>query len=164
MTAAVGTGSSSVRTMHEHGRRPPTPGRATRCRRRRAPRAGWRRRRSTPTCTAPMNRIQFSLPAKRPASRGCAGRDEDRDERADVSAAITSATHEWSASSSDGPSAKPKTTSSGERDEAGEAFDARPTRTRSRSNRSSLRARLTRTTSPPIVDGSTLPTNWPASV
>ena len=41
---------------------------------------GSRRRRSTPTCTAPMNWVQFSCSAKRPAMRGMAGEEQDEHE------------------------------------------------------------------------------------
>ena len=56
------------------------------------PGAGSRRMRSTPTCTAPMKRIQFSCLAKRPARRGLpATTTGSRRRAASVAPAITSA-------------------------------------------------------------------------
>ena len=65
--------------------------------------AGSRRSRSMPTCTAPMNRIQFSCSAKRPAMRGWPARNRiDARAAASVMPAISNAIHAWSTSSSDG--------------------------------------------------------------
>jgi hypothetical protein len=75
--------------------------------------------------------------------------------------AIASAIQAWSESSSDGLRMKPTTTRTGSatnplsRSMATEANDtgAEPV---------DLAPRLTRRTSPPIVEGSRFPTNWPA--
>ena len=124
---------------------------------------GSRRRRSTPTCTAPMNRIQLSCSAKRPASlrvrrrgtgsrtgtRACRRRSATANERAvDVEEGRVD---REAANTSSGSATKPvsrSSTTARERDRR--CCRCRPSE------------RLTRSTSPPIVDGSTFPTNWPA--
>ena len=75
--------------------------------------------------------------------------------------AIASAIHAWLLSSSDGRSRKPRNTSRGSamnpesRSKTTEANETLPEPV-------VVAPRLTRTTSPPIVEGSTFPTNCPA--
>ena len=86
-------------------------------------RRGSRRMRSTPTCTAPMKRIQFSCLAKRPARRGLAGDDEDHDEADDRGAGDGERDPRVSQSSSDGSMREAEQREQRERDETAQPLD-----------------------------------------
>ena len=109
-------------------------------------------------CTAPMKRIQLSWSLKRPMSRGLAANSRITARATSVPTEIASAIHACGDSTSEGSSAKPMKQS------AGSAM--KPVRRSMASEANavsfeSMRApsQLMRSTSPPMVDGSTLPTN-----
>jgi Tfp pilus assembly protein PilV len=111
--------------------------------------------------TAPMKRIQFWCFANRPARRGLAETASTTTSATTVAAAIPRAIQELSSSRSDGSRRKPTIVSSGSA--------TKPLRRSMTTDAKATSpvpvdfvARLTRRTSPPMVDGSTLPTNWPA--
>ena len=95
------------------GRDRPRSGTRTRCRARR-PRAGGRRAGATmPSWTAPMNRVQFSLPSNRPAAFGWPARKRMVPSAASAMPETSSATQAVLDSSSDGSIAKPMRHSAG---------------------------------------------------
>ena len=111
-----------------------------------------------PSWTAPMNRVQFSLPSNRPAALGWPARKRIVPSAASAMPETSSATHAVSDSSSAGSMTNPSRHSTGSARNpvsrssatAANAVSVVPT---------SLALRDTRTTSPPMVDGRTLPTN-----
>ena len=126
-------------------------------------RGSWRSR-STPTCTAPMKRIQFSCSAKRPASLRVAGEEEDHPSATRVAPAMSRATHAVSDVEQVGSIANPSEARAPAARRTRSAVRAPRPRTRSSDEPVCFDARLTRSTSPPIVDGSTLPDELPGEV
>ena len=108
-----------------------------------------------------MNRVQFSLLAKRPARPGWPAAMTISTSTPNVAAAVNSASQACSMWSNEGFSAKPTTTSNGSAImPLSRSSTTEPNATEVEST--FLAQRATRTTSPPMVDGSTLPTNCPA--
>ena len=152
---ARGRCSANISEHARSGTRCAVPSTGTICR-------GSRRSRSTPTCTAPMNAVQFSCSANRPAMRRVAGEHEHHGEQRERDARDRAArSTRGGRRSATAGSTKPRNTSNGS-----------ATKPVSRSSTTDANDDLGRAdgvrrprdaqTSPPIVDGRTLPTNRPA--
>ena len=111
-----------------------------------------------PSWTAPRNRVQFSLPSNRPGGLRVAGEEEDRPERGERDARDEERDPCGVGLEQTGVDHEPDETQRGEREEARQPLE-RDGGERGLGRADVLRAPLTRSTSPPMVDGSTLPTN-----
>ena len=118
------------------GQRRPRAGRGSRCRARERAAAGSRRRRSTPMCTAPMNRIQFSCSANRPAMRGWPATNRMTHEHGERDAGDEQRDPRVVDVEQRRPDAKPTKHEQRERDEAGQPLEHDRRRTRSSTSRS----------------------------
>ena len=155
-TAAIGTSRSSARNtspntaITESWYTNAVPNTRTAC-------AGWCRKRSAPMCTAPMKLVQFSRSAKRPANRGWLTVSITNPSSASVITATRSASQDCGSSRSDGRIANPNNTVSGStRNPVSRSSATEPNAVRELTR---LDARETRSTSPPIVVGRTVPMN-----